>query len=298
MSKHPMLELKEITLDLKGPYNAIAGKEQYSFYRFANLYMAKDCTHLKYAEIDGSICILSIPPAGAADYPYYSLFPLGNGDLKKITQVLKEAFGTVNFFSLMPEKVEALEAACPGMFRFEEKRDDFDYIYETESLLNLQGKKYHSKRNFISRFTNNYEYEYITLDEENVRKCREVVEEWFTTHPGHTSPIFDERQAIRALMDNFDALDLRGGALRVNGSICAFSIGEMIEPDTAHIIIEKADTSYEGAYAVINRDFLQRAWAETTYVNREEDMGLPGLRRAKMSYRPVRFNEVYNAYLK
>lgn len=293
-----MLDLADITLSLKDAYNKVAGNMQYSFHRFANIFMARHSAHLKYTEIDGSILILSIPPEGATPYPYYSLFPQGEGDLVKITEVLLQEFGEVNYFALMPDMVETLECAMPGKFEITPVRDDYDYIYETEKLISLSGKKYHGKRNHIARFTKNYPYEFVELDEHSVAACIPTLNEWFGTHPGYKTPIFDEKQAILELMHNFKALDLKAGAIVIDGKVCAFSIGELIAPDTAHIIIEKADTHYDGIYPVINKEFLANVWQETVFVNREEDMGIEGLRKSKLSYRPVRFNEVSNATYK
>lgn len=293
-----MLELNDITLSLEEAYNKVAGHLKYSFHRFATIFMARKSAHLKYAEIDGSLLILSIPPAGTAPYSYYSLFPQGGGDILKITDILLKEFGEVNYFALMPDMVQTLEQAMPGKFEITPVRDDYDYIYETEALISLQGKKYHSKRNHISRFTKTYNCEFVELDEHSVAACIPILNEWFGMHPGYKTPIFDEKQAILELMHNFKELDLKGGAIVIDGAVCAFSIGELIAPDTAHIIIEKADTHYDGIYPVINREFLANVWKETTYVNREEDMGIEGLRKSKLSYRPVGFNEVCNATYK
>lgn len=291
-----MLNLQEITLDFKQKYMELGGDIRLSFYRFPNIFMSKDCTYLKYAELEGSICILSLPPAEVAEP--VCMFPLGKGDLKKIAEALKRELGCTRFVSLSKEMVSRLEAECPGMYTFEQERDDFDYLYQTRDLIELSGKKYHSKRNHISRFNADYAYEYERLDEQKVKECIPILKAWFSAHEVHIAPLFDERQAIELLMQNFGALGLHGGAIKINGKICACSIGEKIEPDTAHIIIEKADINYPGLYAVMNREFLAHEWSDTLYVNREEDMGIEGLRKSKLSYYPYAYNEVYNAYLK
>ena len=181
------------------------------------------------------------------------------------------------------------------MFRKEESVDDEDYIYETEKLISLSGKKYHSKRNFVNRFEANYSYEYMPLTGENVLECLPALEEWFARHHEKMLFYFDEQEAILELLHNFDALGLKGAAIKIDGKIRAMTIGEFLPPDTAHIIIEKADIDYPGLYAVINQKFLEREWAGTRLVNREEDMGVEGLRKAKQSYHPVFQNKVCNA---
>ncbi len=291
-----MLSPKEITIDLKEKYHALAKDIPISFYRFPNIFMSKDCSYQKYVEIDGMLVILLLPPPEVGEPS--ALFPLGEGDLKKAVRLLKEEFGIARYTTLSADMRQKLEAACPGMFCFEDARDDYDYLYEYSALTELTGKKYHSKRNFITRFTMTYDYRFEELNEQTVRECIPILNEWYGAHPGYVSPLFDERQAIELLMHNFGALDLKAGAIRVGNKICAFSIGELIAPDTAHIIIEKADTSYQGAYAVINKEFLQNVWKGVELVNREEDMGMEGLRKAKLSYHPIKYNEVVNAVLK
>ena len=176
---------------------------------------------------------------------------------------------------------------------FSRNVDYSDYIYDTQQMIELSGKPYHSKRNFITRFSNRYDYEYLPITSANVAETMPLIEKWFAEHPGYKSEMFDESAAILELVRNFDALGVKGAALRVDGDIVAVSFGELLTPEMAHILIEKGDTTYPGVYPVINRDFLQNEWSDTKFVNREEDMGLEGLRKAKESYHPAYKNEVY-----
>lgn len=287
-----MIALKEITLDLKERYDRMLGEIPTSFYRFSNIFMARDCSHLKYAEIDDAFCLMALPPDDPEDA--YGFFPLNAEEsrLRHAFTAMREELGIRRFY--VPAQVlPQIEAECPEMFSMEASRGDFDYVYHTQDLIQLPGKKYHAKRNHLSKFVSTYAYEYVPIDGGNFDQCRPMMDAWFAQHTDVNTEFFDEEQVINALIANFDALELRAGALKVNGNICAFSIGELTAPDTAHIIIEKADIQYTGAYAAINREFLANAWSETTYVNREEDMGHEGLRKAKESYHPIRFNEVY-----
>ena len=190
---------------------------------------------------------------------------------------------------------EKIEAECGACFSYEEVRDYEDYVYETEKMISLAGKPYHSKRNFISRFTSRYDYEYVPLSQENIGICRPVMEKWFAEHPQFQNQVYDEKGAMLELIDNFDALEIQGGAIVVDGQVAAFSFGELLEPDMAHILIEKGDTSFPGIYPVMNHEFLVNQWSHTAFVNREEDMGLEGLRKSKMSYHPAYLNETYAA---
>ena len=286
-----MLELKEFTLDLKERYEELLGGIPTSFYQFNNIFMAQEKAGLKYVEINGAFCVVAIPEAGDHSYGF---FPLGaeESKLRNAFRVLREELGITRYY-VPGEVLPQIETECPGMFGITVSRGDFDYIYDTQMLIQLAGKKYHQKRNHISRFMNTYQYEYLTIDGSNFEVCRPMMDAWFAARTDVNSEVFDEVQVINTLIDNFEVLGLRACALKADGKICAFAIGDVIGGDTAHIIIEKADTAYHGAYSVINQQFLEHAFADTKYVNREEDMDHEGLRKAKASYRPIRFNEVF-----
>lgn len=288
-----MLKLNEITLDLRADYTRLARGLQLSYYRFATIFMSRDCTHYKYADVDGALCIVSLPPEKAP----YCMFPLGAADLGRTIAKLRDGLGDFTFIPLSPQMKASVEQACPGMFHFTSQRSHFDYVYDTQSLINLTGKAYHAKRNFVNRFTSRYAYEYISLNPSNISICFPLMEKWFSEHPEYKSEMFNERQALFELIRNFDALALKGAAISVEGDVAGFTFGELMEPDTAHILVEKGNTDYPGIYPVINREFLSHEWAETQFVNRQEDMGLEGLRKAKESYHPVRMNEIYEGRL-
>lgn len=291
-----MLQLEEITLGLKERYESFAKFEKLSFLRFPNIFMSRGCMALRYGEKEGAMSIYSVMPK--LEVPPYGLgfFVKEGQSAAPLVRTAEEKFGgKVHYYELSEPMVDKLLSDCPGMFRKEESVDDEDYIYETEKLISLSGKKYHSKRNFVNRFEANYSYEYMPLTGENVLECLPALEEWFARHHEKMLFYFDEQEAILELLHNFDALGLKGAAIKIDGKIRAMTIGEFLPPDTAHIIIEKADIDYPGLYAVINQKFLEREWAGTKLVNREEDMGVEGLRKAKQSYHPVFQNKVFNA---
>ncbi len=291
-----MLQLEEITLGLKERYESFAEYEKLSFLRFPNIFMSRGCMALRYGEKEGAMSIYSVMPR--LEVPPYGLgfFVKEGQSAAPLVRAAEEKFGgKVNYYELSEPMVDKLLSDCPGMFRKEESVDDEDYIYETEKLISLSGKKYHSKRNFVNRFEANYSYEYLPLTGSNAMECLPALEEWFARHHEKMLFYFDEQEAILELLNNFDALGLRGAAIKIDGKIRAMTIGEFLPPDTAHIIIEKADIDYPGLYAVINQKFLEHEWAGTKLVNREEDMGVEGLRKAKQSYHPVFQNKVFNA---
>ncbi len=166
-------------------------------------------------------------------------------------------------------------------------RDHSDYLYLTADLIRLSGKRFHGKKNHLNRFKRTVEYQYKPLDQELVECVLEMQQNWCALRDCAASEsLQNEDRAIFEALTHFDRLGYTGGAIVVNGVVEAFSLGEPLNPDTAVIHIEKANPEIPGLYAAINQMFAERAWSHLTYINREQDLGLPGLRRAKESYHP------------
>ena len=167
---------------------------------------------------------------------------------------------------------------------------DFDeYVYNTSDLINLAGKKYHGKRNHIKRFLTNYpDYifrDYRTEDREEVMKL------FFNWEEEKGIEINSERNTIMLMLDNMKIFGLEAAVILIDGKIVAFTLGERLRSGVAIIHIEKADSNYEGLYPVINQLFVKNHFADTEYINRQEDIGIEGLRKAKRSYYPVFMSE-------
>ncbi len=227
----------------------------------------------------------------------YYAFPAGSGDLKSVLRELAvdaAAYGhPMRLLGVTPERREALEAMFPGAFSYEENRDAWDYLYEIDRLADLGGKKLQQKRNHIHRFEDNHPDWYVEpITPENLRECRLMSAEWFAQYDGETSEAHDfrvERIALGRAFDDFEALGLEGIMLKEGERVLAFTMGSRLLPDTFDVNFEKAYHSDQGAYPTINREFARRVrerHPEVKYLNREDDMGLPGLRKAKESYYP------------
>jgi uncharacterized protein len=192
-----------------------------------------------------------------------------------------------------------VEEAWPGRFVMEPQRDYFDYLYQAEDLRTLAGRKYHSKRNFVNRFRaehNDWQYEPLTTD--SGEDCLQVAAAWCGNRDCDASAVLSgEYRAIEEALQHFDVLGLRGGIIRLDGRPVAFSFGEALNTDTVVIHMEKADPSVQGLYAMINQECCRNAWGDVQFINREEDMGEEGLRKAKESYYPVRLVEKYKIFL-
>ena len=166
-------------------------------------------------------------------------------------------------------------------------RVNSDYVYRTLDLIQLSGRKYHKKRNLLNRFIKNYTFQYRHLDIELVECLLDMQEEWCEIKECVDKPdLLAEDYAVYEALTHYDELDYRGGAIQINSRIEAFSIGEPLNTDTAVIHLEKANPEIPGLYGAINQLFCTNDWSDIEYINREQDLGIEGLRKAKESYNP------------
>lgn len=177
------------------------------------------------------------------------------------------------------------------------ERDDSDYLYLTDDLIKLSGRKYHTKKNHLNSFWRSYpEAEYVPITDDIVPACKLNMNMWYKAQekdsPGDPF-LATERAGVMDILSDFSYFGLTGGALALGKRIVAFTIGERTRDDTVVIHIEKAAPDVRDAYAAINQAFLENEWADVKYVNRQEDMGLDGLRQAKEAYRPIRMIEKF-----
>lgn len=174
-----------------------------------------------------------------------------------------------------------------------ELAEDADYVYRTEDLATLPGKKYHAKRNHIAAFSRRYDWRYEAIHGGNAAEVQRCADRWYAQARPLPPELEVEREGVRALLSHFDELGLLGGAVRVDGQVVAFCIASRLTQDAVDVHVEKALDAYEGAYTVVNNQFARHLPAEVTLINREDDMGLEGLRKAKLSYHPARLLKKY-----
>lgn len=201
---------------------------------------------------------------------------------------------------LSPAMCNELQEVNQDRFVMEPQRDYFDYLYKAEDLRTLAGRKYHSKRNFVNRFRAEHsDWQYEALRADLIDDCMQVAAAWCKGRDCNASAVLgNEYQAIEEALQHFGLLGLRGGLIRLAGKPVAFSFGEALNADTVVIHMEKADPAIQGLYAMINQECCRQAWGDVEFVNREEDMGEEGLRKAKDSYYPTRLVEKYKIYLR
>lgn len=237
----------------------------------ALVFKSEDDTHLSYA------------------------FPAGTDEnIRKAIEVLKKYSEDRGYpfsmYNVTPDNFEKLEAWYPGRFQIEYDRDSADYVYESEKLATLSGKKLHGKRNHINKFKAMYEdrWSYESITKDNLEECFQMALKWRNLNGCDDD---EEKNAEICVTLNslrlFEELGLKGGLLRIDGEIAAFTLGEPICSDTFVVHIEKAYADIQGAYPMINQQFVEHECMEYKYVNREEDTGAEGLRKAKLSYRPA-----------
>jgi len=179
-------------------------------------------------------------------------------------------------------------------FGIEEDRDNFDYIYAVNELIELSGARYHDKKNLLNQFTKYNNYRYEPLTPELISTCKDFAHDWCVEKRcEQDAGMTHENCAGMQMLHHFHSLSMTGGVLLIDEQLKAFTLGEPLNADTVVIHVEKAAPGYTGICQAINWEFLRHAAAEFTYVNREQDMGVPGLRKAKMSYNPVRLVKKY-----
>ena len=220
------------------------------------------------------------------------LTPYGNGDLKSAIEKLPE---DATLICVSPKNRDKIISLFPDRFEVREMRDSFDYIYNSEDLIYLKGKKFHKKRTNVNNFLKNYEYEFVEIDPENLDEIREFQNFWLSKNINdeNRESLMGENAAIERALSNFEALGLSCGAVKIDGKVCAYSYGAPVNDEYFLICVEKADTDYVGIYQVINRDFAARFCKDYKFINREEDLGDEGLRRAKLSYNPAYLAEKF-----
>ena len=220
------------------------------------------------------------------------LFPFGKGDIKEVINELFKLCTQENIpfgmFGITKESKELLEKEMPNVFNYEEQRDYEDYIYSTEKLITLSGKKLHSKRNHINFFLNEYkDWQYEPITKDNMQDAIDMSINWCKLNDvAENIDKKEEIESVKSAFKHFDELGLTGGLIRLNGEVIAYSIGEPLSSDTFIVHIEKAYSHIRGAYPMINQQFVLNNCKDFLYINREEDTGDLGLRKAKLSYNP------------
>jgi len=286
---------KKLDIDDREVFNSIftSSPPSISEYTFSNLFMWKNSREFEYMKFEEGIILKGIYHDAPAFFP-----PIGFNDCRKAFDFLfKLGYEKgVRQIKLIPEyqkKFVDLKKAS-----VHPDRDNFDYVYKTESLALLKGWRLDGKRGFIKKFRENYEFEYKAYTGEYRELCLDFMKAWCAERMESDPGVKKELDAFTDFINNIEQLGAAGGLLFVDGKLAAFTFGEKLNDMTFVVHYEKADISYTGSYQIINQLFIQNeASGRYVYVNREQDMGIEGLRRAKSSYHPVRLIKKYSVLI-
>lgn len=289
-----MLAFREITIEDKAAVEECGSHYRYHLceHCFTDLFMWRGHYNTQICFLDSFLLVKMTPMDGGHDC---YLAPIGEGDLGAALDAIEQDAAArgipLTIVSVAEPMIERIEAVRPGKFAFtHDNEDGDDYIYLSDKLCTLSGKKLQSKRNLVNRFQAAYEgrWRYEDMSKDNVKDAFGYHIRWCNQNGCAQNRDFQgETCAIVQALHNFDVLDLHGGLLLLDDEVIAFTFGCKAEPDMYVVQIEKADHTIPGAYQMINQQFVLRNCQDVQYVNREEDLGLEGLRKAKKSYYPV-----------
>lgn len=296
-----MIEFKEIELDdktwMKPLFNDanMGGCHQ----SFSNIFMWSSVNEKGIARVNDYV-VVKIEEENQKPTYFY---PAGVGDVKPVIEQMRGDAVEVGHQFLLDgvslENMVELDKLFPKKFKYKRMRDKFDYVYSLDKMISLSGKKLSAKRNHINNFKRNNQWTFEPITEENLEECWQMNKKWCRENNCDDSEdLTKEARAVRTAFNNFFELELEGGLIRANDEVIAYTIGEILNEDTYVIHIEKAFGQIQGSYAMINREFaelIKTRHPHIVYINREEDVGDKGLRRAKKSYYPAKMEEKYLA---
>lgn len=314
------LDFIPISLESRAQILPFLAKEPYqiSDITFGNLFIWKHAREISYA-ICGDSLIIQTRYAG--QNPYF-FFPIGGDEHSKLhalqsieSHAISHGF-PLHFASIESRNLALLQRTFPHL-HVESTPDHFDYVYGVQELIALHGRKFHKKKNHLNHFLTHYSWQIEPISAQNASQLMAVARTWLDSNPAKTTALELEYEGICAALGDFEQLGLRGILVRGRErdeldsaeSIIAFSFGEMMSSKTHEttpkasdesmvvIHIEKAAPNIIGAYQIINQQLLATCFPHATYANREEDLGIPGLRQAKRGYNPVFMVEKFRATL-
>lgn len=215
-------------------------------------------------------------------------YSLPFGDIKSGMQKIIDRLGKLPvIWAQGGKRFDEFKLMFGDKYDIYESRNEFDYIYNTVDLINLSGKKYHSKRNHISTFSKQFDWHYEDISQSNINAVKDCANTWYSQYGSKMDEeLKTEKKGVNLMLENMDYLGLKGGAIIVNDQVVAFTLGSAVNEQIYNIHTEKAVPGFETAYTVINREFAAKNLAGYKYINREDDLGIDGLRRSKLSYKP------------
>lgn len=289
------MKFKRLTIEDKPIIDGYLKHQQSLSYMndFATLYCWNVVNKAEYAILDGETLIYRTEWNGK-EYYFVPMSLNNDCDLTAYIKEISELDNSEKNFAVVTEDKLKFFEPLDGV-TVAETRDSFDYIYLSTDLIHLSGKKFHAKRNHINKFTSMYNHSVRGYTNQDREAVSVLYDEW-SKESGVDSKA--ERTAFFKALDNFDELQLKGTVIEINGNIVAFSVISINHLNMAQVQFEKALNTYSGIYAAINNYAAKLHCASCKYINRQEDMGIEGLRKSKLSYNPEILLKKYNVNIK
>lgn len=291
-------DAKEISLEDRSLFNEFFKNyhPQISEFTFSNLFIWKDFYEFKFKIWENHILIFSktylnkwkSSISGNKNVIFF-LPPIGN----KPEDIITELFSNLEYIEIhrVPESIITYfkKENQKNQIAIEVKtdRNNWDYVYERDSLVSLPGNAYRQKRRNLTKFISMFDYKFHFIQTECLELCKELQIEWCDMNECQSNEdLKQEQNAIFNAFNYYEELSLNGGLIMVDGKCIAYTIGEKLNKDTMVIHFEKAHVDYEGSYQAINNLFAKECCKDAKFVNREQDLGISGIRYAKESYKP------------
>lgn len=275
-----------------------AGNTDGTVYSFGSIFCWGSSYNIEFAEYDGFLII-----RGADSYGRYYAYPSGSGDVKSVIECIMEMCRQnseeLRFSQLLECNKSELNELFPGVFEFAYNRNSSEYVYSVRNMAELPGKKFHGKKGHVNAFFRNHtDISCDPITKDNISECLKIEKSWLAAMQDDNGELAAEYEAIEKAVNNYDKLGFEGAVLYADGKAVAFTMGEKIKNNTFCTHYEKTLPEYRDAYPVINNGFTKLMLSSYDYVNREEDTGAQGLRKAKLSYYPEFLLDKYSAVMK
>ncbi|WP_163192793.1 DUF2156 domain-containing protein [Clostridium thermarum] len=294
-----MTEFKALQLEDKDIFDKYLKAYKYGTYEYAfsTLYMWRHMCKPEYCILQDSLIVRKdeknkgryfMPPIGIEDHRIKNV----------IDELIKIQNSRPGIDHLLSDVEEDFLAALINIYgdkvKYVEDENNFDYIYDTSELINLTGKKYHGKKNHYNSFIKSYSYTIKDIKEDGVgEECISMARKWLEGKENVNEELLYEQKAIEDIITHVEELNLEGMVVIADDNVVGFTLGEKLREDLAVIHIEKGNNDYSGIYAFINKVFLEQYFSDVKYVNRQEDAGIKGLRKAKKSYCPIKLEKKF-----
>lgn len=294
-----MIKFKALSLEDRELFQKYL--EDYTFktyeYSFLTLYLWKRCCNVEYAVIDDALVLKKSEEKIGS----YFMQPIGYSKeglpciIEELSKIKRGDSGFKALFRDIEEPfMNELREIYGSNILYLEDVKNFDYIYETERLIHLSGDKLHKRKNHYNQFINSYSYEVKDIhDRAVIDDCLGFASQWFANQKVKNRQLICELEGIQDVLDHLEYLKVMGMAVYVDGKIAGFTFGEKVNHKMAIIHVEKGNTKYKGIYAFINKTFAENYLHDVLFINREEDLGILGLRKAKLAYDPIKLEKKF-----